>query len=113
MRLAIIGSREYPDLQEVADFVKALPDGTVIVSGGAKGVDTAAAEAARARGLEVVEFRPNYKLHGRGATFIRNREILENCDAVVAFWDGRSRGTKFTIDTAERMKKPLEIVRSK
>ena len=53
MRVAIIGSRNYPDLLEVCRYVRLLPAGTVVVSGGAIGVDQAAANAARGFGLEV------------------------------------------------------------
>jgi len=40
----------------------------------------------------------------------RNKLIVEECDCVLAFWDGKSRGTKFTLDYATEKKKPIKIV---
>lgn len=99
MNVAIVGSRDYPDMQQVRDFVNKLPQGFTIVSGGARGVDRVAAEAARQRGMNVIEFIPDWS-QGKGAGMARNAEIVAHADAVIAFWDGKSRGTKNTIDRA-------------
>lgn len=101
MRIAIVGSRNYANLRRVCEYVETLPSDTIVVSGGAAGVDTTAAVAARKRGLTVEEHLPNYKLYGRHAPIIRNGDIVANADFVAAFWDGKSRGTKNTIDRAE------------
>ena len=113
MKIAIVGSRKLPawrlarDL--IGDFVQDLPRGTVIISGGAPGVDTLAAQAARAYGYEVVEFLPDWRALGKGAGFIRNRLIVDAADEVHAFWDGASRGTAHTVRTARRAGKPLTV----
>lgn len=57
--------------------------------------------------------RPNYKLYGRGGAIIRNKEIVEIADEVLAFWDGKSKGTKSTIDFALKSKKPVTVVEIK
>lgn len=100
MRVAIVGSRKYPDLDAVRRYVETLPKDTIIVSGGAEGVDQSAELAAKACGLNVCIYYPRWDLHGKGAGFARNVLIVLNCDRLVAFWDGTSRGTKHTIDRA-------------
>jgi predicted Rossmann-fold nucleotide-binding protein len=96
MRVAIIGSRKYSDMEQVKRYVEELPEETIVISGGAKGVDSMAEEVARQRGLEVVVIRPDYAAfpgRPRSAPIARNREIVRQADRVVAFWDGESRGT--------------------
>ena len=110
MNIAIIGSRDYPDLRAVAAYVNTLPLDTVVISGGARGVDLTAEQQAMKRGLKVCVFRPDWKRYGKSAGFRRNRQIVEAADRVVAFWDGRSRGTKHDIDLAREMGKELEII---
>ena len=106
MKIAIIGSRKIknPDIEK---FVSADDE---IVSGGAVGVDLAAAKFARRHGLRLTEILPQYKKYGRGAPIIRNREIVDYAEKVVAFWDGRSRGTLSVIEYAQKTGKPCEIV---
>ena len=60
--------------------------------------------------LKLIEFLPEYDKYGRQAPLIRNKLIVENCDCLIAFWDGVSRGTKYTIDYATKMGKPVKIV---
>jgi|Cm1ome_4_1110797.scaffolds.fasta_scaffold00136_25 hypothetical protein len=104
MKIAIVGSREPGNINFAKELEKRIniQSGDTIISGGAKGIDSLAAEYATAHGLELVEIRPNYAKNGRGATFIRNREIVDNADMVVAFWNGTSKGTKYTIDYANK-----------
>lgn len=103
MRLAIVGSRDYPNLVEVNQFVGLLPREFVVVSGGAKGVDSEAASAGRGYGLKVVEYLITDELKeqfGGAAAFKRNELIVENCDKLVAFWNPPSRGTAHAIRIA-------------
>jgi hypothetical protein len=111
MRLAIVGSRGFPKLDQVRRYVQGLPKDTVVISGGARGVDEVAAEEARACGLEVEIYFPQYDVYGRSATFKRNDQIVEACDKLIAFWDGTSRGTTYTFTKASRDGKLLEVVR--
>lgn len=106
MKVAVIGSRGLT----MDDLGKYLPDGvTEIVSGGARGVDTSAKEYAFACGLKLTEFLPEYDKYGRGAPLRRNITIIEYADLVLAFWDGRSRGTKFVIDNCKKLGVPVRI----
>ncbi len=107
--VAIVGSREYPDLDGVRCFVQGLSPNAVVVSGGARGVDRCAAHAARARGLEVIEYLADWDRLGRRAGFVRNETIVKRCDSLVAFWDGASSGTRHSIALARRAGRPVEI----
>lgn len=93
---------------DIQKFITELPE--CIISGGARGVDSLAAAFARENNIPLVEFLPKYDRFGRSAPLKRNIEIVEACDKVLAFWNGTSRGTLYTINAAKRMGKPVEIV---
>ena len=109
LRIAIVGSREYKHPERVREYVRALPAGTVIISGGARGVDRTAETEARKRGLEVVSLIPDWDRMGKFAAFQRNQAIVDACDKVVAFWDGESQGTADTMARAKRKDIPVEL----
>lgn len=111
-RVAIVGSREYPSLEFVRSFVRRLAardPSAVVVSGNARGVDRAAEEEAKAAGLGVVSLPADWDTHGKAAGFIRNGQIVERCDVVAAFWDGRSSGTLDTVRRAEVAGKRVSV----
>lgn len=108
MPLAIIGSRDCPAVN-IEEYLDKLPD--TIVSGGAKGADTYAREFAIKNGIRLIEHLPDYSKYGRAAPLVRNRLIIDDCDKVLAFWDGKSRGTKQSLDYAESKGKPVKIIR--
>jgi hypothetical protein len=87
-----------------------LTPGTVVVSGGAVGVDSMARCAAICFGLEVVVHEADWKNIGKSAGPRRNSRIVNDCDRVIAFWDGRSRGTLDTIEKACRAGKPVKLI---
>ena len=107
MKIAVIGSRNIT----VKNLGRYLPeDVTELVSGGAKGVDACARAYATAHGLRLTEFLPEYSRYGRAAPLRRNLQIVAYADAVLAFWDGRSKGTAFTIQACEKQHKPVQII---
>lgn len=104
--VAIVGSREFSSPGLVRAFVASLPPGTLVVSGGARGVDRWAEEAARARDdlpepriFPAAWRRPDGSFDP-SAGFRRNRLIVAACDRLVAFWDGQSPGTENSIGQA-------------
>jgi hypothetical protein len=109
VRIAIVGSRNFPDLSRVDSYVASLPAGTTIVSGGAAGVDRAAECAAERYGLGKIIFPALWGAYGKSAGFKRNVQIVGAADKVAAFWDGVSRGTQHTINIAKERKVPVEI----
>ena len=108
--LAIVGSRSYPNLEQVREFVRSLPDSTVVLSGGAAGVDHVAVKEAKACGLATVVIRPAYEMHGKEALLIRDKAIAEQCDSLVAFWDGTSTGTAHVMRCAKRLGKSVRAL---
>ena len=114
MNLAIIGSRTFNDYALMADtiFEYLTPIDFIlnIISGGAKGADTLADNFAENNEIPSTVYKPEWEKYGRSAGFIRNQLIVDNCDMVLAFWDGESRGTADTIEKAKKAKKPTFIV---
>jgi hypothetical protein len=110
MKIAVVGSRDYPDLEAVRQFVRECERTTVIVSGGALGVDRTAVDEARRLRMPYEVHLPDWTRYGRRAGPIRNQQIVDAAHEVVAFWDGKSRGTKSTIDIANGVGKPVRIV---
>ena len=107
MKVAIIGSRNLV-VNNLGDY---LPEGlTEIVSGGAKGVDTTAREYAIEHSIKITEFLPEYSRYKRGAPLKRNIQIVEYADTVIAFWDGKSHGTKFVINYCNEHSIPIQVV---
>jgi len=108
MRLAIIGSRNL-SVKNLEDYI---PDGVdEIVSGGARGIDADAAQYARRKGIKLTEFLPEYSRYGRGAPLKRNIQIAEYADEALAFWDGKSRGTVYTLSLFERYGKKSTVIK--
>ena len=107
MKLAIIGSREI----KIYNLDKYVPEGVCeIVSGGAKGIDTLAAEYARKTGVKLTEFLPEYKRYGRAAPIVRNKQIAEYSDEALVLWNGISKGTMHTVGFFEKLGKKVTLI---
>ena len=107
MKIAVIGSRNL-HVENLEIYLP--PNCTEIVSGGAKGVDQSAAEFARIHGIKLTEFLPQYSIYGKGAPIVRNKQIVDYADLVLAFWDGRSAGTRSVIRYCEKTGKECKII---
>lgn len=104
MKVIVAGSRDFKDyklLCESLDFYLSRQTDIEIVSGCARGADSLAIQYANERGYPVKKFPANWDLYGKSAGYRRNAEMAEYADALVAFWDGKSKGTKHMIDLAE------------
>ena len=109
MKVAVIGSRKIElDFALLAQHLP--PECSEIVSGGAAGVDRCAAAFARAHNIRLTEFLPEYNKYGHGAPFIRNRQIVAYADTVLAFWNGRSSGTRSVIQYCAKIGKACTVV---
>lgn len=82
---------------------------TSVVSGGARGVDTLANRRAVEWEVPFTEYPADWYKYGKGAGFLRNIQMLDNCEAVIAIWDGKSKGTAHTIKEAKKRNLPLHI----
>ena len=74
------------------------------------GVDCYAAEYAKKNGIKLTVFLPQYERYGRAAPIVRNKKIVDYADRVIAFWNGRSKGTLSLIKYAEKKEKTCEII---
>lgn len=113
-RIGIVGSRSYPHLERVERFVDSLPDGTVVVSGAARGVDTCAAQRARKRGLTVVEHKPDLtgcvqRWQFTRALYARNQVVVDDVDRLVAFTEKPTGGTWDAVKRARARDVPVEV----
>jgi hypothetical protein len=102
--LGVVGSRTFNDYElckkTLDKIVKKLlnkHEQIIIVSGGANGADSLAKKYAKEHKIKIIEFLPNWDKHGKAAGFIRNKDIIEKSDILVAFWDGKSAGTLSSI----------------
>ena len=106
MKIAVIGSRNICEVN-VGAYLEGCEE---VVSGGAIGVDSCAAEYAKEKGLKLTLFLPQYERYGHAAPIVRNQQIVDYADRVVAFWDGSSKGTMSVIRYAKRVGKPCEVI---
>lgn len=109
MKVAVIGSRGYTDYEKVKKTLSSLHI-TLLISGGADGADSLGEQYAKEKGIETLIFIPDWKKHGKVAGFLRNTDIVENADLIVAFWDQTSKGTKDSIDKANKANKEILII---
>ena len=114
MKIAVIGSRGFNDyelLKYKLDKIHERKPITIIVSGGAKGADKLGEKWAKENNIETLIFYPDWNQYGKKAGFLRNEDIIKNSDAVVACWDGESRGTQHSIKLSKRFNKPCLIIK--
>ena len=109
MKLLIVGSRSIKDF-DLSPYIS--PDVDTIISGGAGGIDSLAERYADMHRLSKYILRPRYKFYGRGAPLKRNEEMVEMADAVLIVWDGRSKGTRYTLEYSKKTNKPITLVRA-
>lgn len=109
MRVAVIGSRSFSDYKKLC---KVLDEYLIneIVSGAALGTDRLARMYATNKCIKLTEYIPDWELHGKSAGAIRNKQIVDHCHEVIAFWDGESKGTKISIDYARKQGKKVTII---
>lgn len=127
MKIAVVGSRTFTDeifIKKILNDQFSHHRGDTLVSGGAKGVDSIAEKIidnwknlhVKTYGGKEEDFKINKKIflpdwnkYGKRAGFLRNQLIIDEADKVIAFWDGKSKGTKHSIDLAIKANKPLDI----
>jgi uncharacterized phage-like protein YoqJ len=111
MKIAVVGSREFRYKTFVQDLMPEIlrTSNDILISGGARGVDSWAAEEAILLGCTYKIFKPDWDKYGKRAGVLRNELIINEADKVIAFWDGESKGTKHSIDLAIKAGKPIDI----
>ena len=114
-RVIIAGGRDFGDYEllyrKLDTYLGNKMPNVQIVSGLARGADTLGLRYAQDHNLDTARFPAEWDRWGRGAGYIRNREMADNADALIAFWDGRSKGTKHMIDLAVEKGLLVKVVR--
>lgn len=114
MKVIIAGGRDFSDyevLRERCDFFLKTKSNIEIVSGAAKGADSLGERYANERGYSLTKFPADWDTHGKSAGYIRNAKMAAYADALIAFWDGKSKGTKNMIEIMRIIGKPFKIVK--
>lgn len=113
MKVIICGSRgftNYKLLKRKMNLYTLALGEVEVVSGGAEGADKLGERWACENYHKFHVFRPDYAKHGKKAPLVRNQEMVDFADALVAFWDGHSPGTRDVIDRAKAKRLKLRIV---
>ena len=110
MKVAIVGSREIVRY-DAQTILRHLPkNAKTIISGGARGVDTLAENFALGQGFSFIKILPDYQKHGKKAPVLRNLEIVQQADYLLAIWDYQSRGTAHAIVHCIEQGVPVRIL---
>ena len=116
-KIIIAGGRDFMDynlLKEKTNKIlqeKKVTHKIVIISGCARGADTLGLRYASENAFDVEEYPADWDKYGKKAGYVRNVEMAENADALIAFWDGNSKGTKHMIDIATERNLPIRVIR--
>jgi YspA, cpYpsA-related SLOG family len=114
-KVIVAGSRDFNDYEllkrklDVALMHK-VSEGITIISGTARGADKLGERYAAEKGYNVIRMSADWNTYGKRAGYIRNEEMAKIADALVAFWDGKSRGTYHMINIAKRYNLPIIVV---
>lgn len=114
IRLAVVGSRTFNDNVMFNRIIEDMCNDnayniTQIVSGGARGADSFGEAYADKWGIDKLIFKAEWDKYGKRAGFIRNVDIIKNCDVCVCFWDGDSHGTLHDIQLCDEYKKDCHV----
>ena len=111
-RVIIAGGRTFKDydrLCSVCDYMLQNQKEIEIVSGTAMGADKLGEKYAQEHGHKIARFPAKWDEHGKAAGFIRNEEMAKYADALIAFWDGRSKGSEHMINLAKKYNLKIKI----
>ena len=114
MKIIVAGGRDFADyllMSERLDFYFSNLKDIVIVCGEAKGADSLGRRYAEEHNITVLSFPADWNKYGKSAGFRRNEQMAEVADGLVAFWDGKSKGTEHMISLMRNRKKQMKIVK--
>lgn len=113
MRVIIAGGRDFTDydllLKALRKYCK-IGDIKEIVCGEARGADSLGRRFAEENNIPIISFKPNWKDLGKKAGILRNKDMGDYGTHLIAFWDGKSRGTKHMIKYMRDTGKPFRVV---
>ncbi len=115
IKIVVAGCRNYENYTEAKLFLddclaKVLENKKItFLSGGAKGADALGEKYATEKGCSIKKYPANWAKYGKGAGVIRNETMAMECDLVICFWDGKSRGTQSMINLAKKHGKTVKV----
>lgn len=107
MKIMVAGSRSITEF-DLSEYIP--KNAELIISGGASGIDTLAEKFADKHRISKLVIYPNYKLYGKAAPLKRNEIMVDLADDILIIWDGKSRGTKYTVEYAKKKNKNVNII---
>ena len=113
MKVIIAGGRNFTDyqkLKETCDTILWDQTNIEIVSGNCRGADLLGEQYAKERGYKIAQFPADWNKYGKSAGPKRNQQMANYTEALIAFWDGKSRGTKHMIEMAKQSKLRMIIL---
>lgn len=115
MKMLVCGGRDYCDYKKMTSIMLEYfifePEENILIAGGANGADSLAVAIANKHSIKKIIHKPDWDKYGKGAGFIRNQAMIdEKPNIVIAFWDGKSKGTADTINRARKNKITTLIV---
>ena len=117
-KLIVAGSRKFNDdfllkckIEWFLRYLETTIEGTIIISGTARGADQLGEKYAEENNMEVIRMPADWNKLGKRAGYVRNQEMAKKADACIVFWDEESRGSKHMIDIAQKEKIPLCVVK--
>lgn len=110
-RVIIAGGRDFSDTRLLFRWLNKIDGIETVLSGGASGADTIGEQYAEVCDIPIERHLPNWDAFGKSAGPIRNADMAERADTLVAFWDGKSRGTKDMIQRALKLGLEVHVIR--
>lgn len=110
MKVIVAGTRTYRDIPTLYTILSTIVQHSdVVLQGGANGVDRLAAQWCRTHAVACQEFPAAWERWGKSAGARRNGQMARQADALIAIWDGRSRGTAHMIQSMRALGKPVHV----
>ena len=109
MKYIVAGGRDFTNGVIAHQVLDTFTDIDTIISGDARGADFLGAMYATEKGIPLQHFPAYWDQYGKAAGYIRNAEMAEHGDALIAFWDGKSKGTMNMIKAMRLHKKPYWV----
>ena len=115
-RVAIVGGRDFNDYPRLRHHVDTMLFNKVqqgykivVLDGGARGADALGKQYAQERGYEICTHAADWDRHGKSAGYRRNEAMSDDADAIIAFWDQKSRGTAHMIRYSQSRNKSIRV----
>ena len=114
-RIVVAGCRDFEDYNCAKEYIEKCIERIrreytlIFLSGRCRGADMLGERFAKENGFRVEYYPADWEKYGRSAGPKRNLQMAKDCDYVICFWDGKSRGTASMISYANKVKKPLKV----